>query len=233
MRGGGAEAKTASVILAHPYEKSFNHAIFAAAMAALRARGISVFAHDLYAEGFDPVLTRAELGKEETQDPLAALVHTGTGRFRSARLHPSELVGAASRDHERLHRPRIQARPTPTTTMKARRDRPRSRERLVGKIGIVFNTSNTEEVRENEYFHDPLEHEWLKCVFGFCGIERCSRRMFRVVAQSGAEERGAMARDGEGRYRGVPVARGAKTAPGGWNGGGTDGEDRVDDPPGD
>lgn len=188
MRGGGAEAKTASVILAHPYEKSFNHAIFAAATAALRARGISVFAHDLYAEGFDPVLTRAELGKEETQDPLAAryireLVESDLLVF----IHPNwwgQPPAIMKGYIDRVFRP-----PYAYDYDEGAAGSTEIARKLVGKIGIVFNTSNTEEVRENEYFHDPLEHEWLKCVFGFCGIERCSRRMFRVVAQSGAEER--------------------------------------------
>lgn len=188
MRGGGAEAKTASVILAHPYEKSFNHAIFAAATGALRARGISVFAHDLYAEGFDPVLTRAELGKEETQDPLAAryireLVASDLLVF----IHPNwwgQPPAIMKGYIDRVFRP-----PYAYDYEISASGSTEIAQKLVGKIGIVFNTSNTEEVRENEYFHDPLEHEWLKCVFGFCGIERCSRRMFRVVAESGAEER--------------------------------------------
>lgn len=188
MRGGGAEAMTASVILAHPYEKSFNHAIFAAATDALRARGISVFAHDLYAEGFDPVLTRAELGKEETPDPLAAryireLVASDLLVF----IHPNwwgQPPAIMKGYIDRVFRP-----PYAYDYEISASGSTEIAQKLVGKIGIVFNTSNTEEVRENEYFHDPLEHEWLKCVFGFCGIERCSRRMFRVVAESGAEER--------------------------------------------
>ncbi len=188
MRGGGAEVKTASVILAHPYEKSFNHAIFAAATAALRARGISVFAHDLYAEGFDPVLTRAELGKEETQDPLAAryireLVASDLLVF----IHPNwwgQPPAIMKGYIDRVFRP-----PYAYDYETGAAGSTEIAQKLVGKIGIVFNTSNTDEVRENEYFHDPLEHEWLKCVFGFCGIERRSRRMFRVVAESGAEER--------------------------------------------
>ena len=57
--------------------------------------------------------------------------------------------------------------------------------KLSGKTGIVFNTSNTPEDRENNYFHDPLEYLWGRCVFGFCGMEEgVTRRMFRVVADS-------------------------------------------------
>ncbi|MFA6508051.1 MAG: NAD(P)H-dependent oxidoreductase, partial [Treponemataceae bacterium] len=61
--------------------------------------------------------------------------------------------------------------------------------KLKGKIGIVFNTSNTEKEREDLYFHDPLEYIWKKCVFGFCGIEESYRTMFRIITDSTVEER--------------------------------------------
>jgi NAD(P)H dehydrogenase (quinone) len=60
---------------------------------------------------------------------------------------------------------------------------------LHNKIGIVFNTSNTNEKRENEYFHDPLEYIWKKCVFGFCGIDISYRKMFRIISNSSENER--------------------------------------------
>jgi putative NADPH-quinone reductase len=62
-------------------------------------------------------------------------------------------------------------------------------EKLNGKYGIVYNTANTEEDRENHYFGDPLERIWKYCTFGFCGITRYHRRMFRIVSESTMEER--------------------------------------------
>jgi NAD(P)H dehydrogenase (quinone) len=50
-----------SVILAHPDSGSFNHAIAATSVAALRRNGHEVRFHDLYAEGFDPILPRGEI----------------------------------------------------------------------------------------------------------------------------------------------------------------------------
>ena len=190
MREEGARAKTASVILAHPYEKSFNHVIFATAAATLKAGGISVFAHDLYAERFDPVLTRGELGKEPTADPLAAryieeLVASDILVF----IHPNwwgQPPAIMKGYIDRVFRP-----PYAYDYEESSAGSTETIQKLGGKSGIVFNTSNTEERREAEYFHDPLEYEWIKCVFGFCGIERSSRRMFRVVAASSAEERAA------------------------------------------
>ena len=45
-----------SLILAHPDPASLNHAIARVAREALLACGHSVCFHDLYAEGFDPLM---------------------------------------------------------------------------------------------------------------------------------------------------------------------------------
>jgi putative NADPH-quinone reductase len=50
-----------SVILAHPNPSSLNHAIAREVVETLRASGYQVAFHDLYAEGFDPILPTEEL----------------------------------------------------------------------------------------------------------------------------------------------------------------------------
>jgi putative NADPH-quinone reductase len=60
---------------------------------------------------------------------------------------------------------------------------------LKAKVGIVFNTSNTLEERENDIFGDPLELIWKKCIFELCGVEIFYREMFRVVVTSTQEQR--------------------------------------------
>lgn len=180
----------ALVVLAHPYEKSFNHAIFRAASEAFAARGVEVFSHDLYADGFNPVLTREELGKRPTSDPLAL-------RYTRELLASDVLV---------FVHPNWWGQPP--AILKGYIDRvirpPHAYDfpendsggglpigKLAGKRGLVFNTSNTEESRENGYFGDPLESTWIKCVFGFCGITETSRKVFRVVADSDEATRAA------------------------------------------
>ena len=178
----------ASVILAHPYEKSFNHAVFNTVIESLRENSVDVYSHDLYAEGFDPVLTKTELGTDRSEDPKVI-------------LYADELV-----DSDML----VFVHPNwwgqPPAILKGYIDRvirppyaydfPEGdsggglpRRMLKAKTGMVFNTSNTEEERENGYFGDPLENTWHKCVFGFLGIEETHRRMFRVIADSTPEER--------------------------------------------
>jgi len=48
------------MVFCHPYEESYGAALFACAKKALTARGHDIRAFDLYADGFDPVLTRDE-----------------------------------------------------------------------------------------------------------------------------------------------------------------------------
>ena len=177
----------ASVILAHPYEKSFNHAIFHTAIDAFKRHQIVTYAHDLYDEEFNPILTKEELGKEKTKDVLVE-------RYIEEMLKSEILVF--------IH-PNWWGQPP--AMMKGYIDRvfrpPYAYDfdmndqgspgvpKLKGKAGIVFNTGNTDEKREEEIFHDPLENEWKQCLFGFCGIEKYQRRIFRVVASSTPEER--------------------------------------------
>ncbi|MDD5736533.1 MAG: NAD(P)H-dependent oxidoreductase, partial [Methanothrix soehngenii] len=52
-----------SLILAHPSQGSFNHAIAIAAINALEGNGHRVSFHDLYRERFDPVLPYGEIPK--------------------------------------------------------------------------------------------------------------------------------------------------------------------------
>jgi putative NADPH-quinone reductase len=177
-----------SVILAHPYEKSFNHAIYQTVLGTCEKAGMQVFAHDLYQEGFDPVLTKDELGKLPTSDNLVdqytrELLESDVLVF----IHPNwwgQPPAILKGYIDRVIRP-------PHAYDFPENDSGGGLPigKLKGKIGIVFNTSNTPEERENTYFHDPLEHIWIKCIFGFCGIDRYYRKMFRVIANSSLEDR--------------------------------------------
>lgn len=63
-----------TVLYAHPYDKSFNHAVLSEVTAALEAQGKPFSVIDLYAVGFNPALEAASLrlySRGETADPLA------------------------------------------------------------------------------------------------------------------------------------------------------------------
>lgn len=179
---------TAAVILAHPYKKSFNHAIFQAAAAVLKKHNVKVYAHDLYEEKFDPVLTKNELGTDTSDDPLVKqyaqeLVESDILVY----VHPNwwgQPPAILKGYIDRVIRPPY-AYDFPDDDSGGGLPI----EKLKGKYGIVYNTSNTEEERENNYFYDPLDKIWGKCIFGFLGITQYSRKMFRIIADSSEADR--------------------------------------------
>ncbi|MDZ7725938.1 MAG: NAD(P)H-dependent oxidoreductase [candidate division KSB1 bacterium] len=179
---------TSSVIYAHPYDKSFNYAIYQTVLQTFVTLDIETFAHDLYKEQFNPVLTTAELGKKPTTDKL---VQQYTRELMQSDIlvfiHPNwwgQPPAILKGYIDRVIRP-------PHAYDFPEQDSGGGLPvgKLAGKTGIVFNTSNTEKDRENTYFHDPLEFIWNKCVFGFCGIDRYDRKMFRIIADSTHDER--------------------------------------------
>lgn len=63
---------TIVVILAHPDEGSFNHAIARTVVDRLAAVGHAVVVHDLYREGFEAVLPGGEIPREAPLPPVIA-----------------------------------------------------------------------------------------------------------------------------------------------------------------
>lgn len=179
-----------SVIVAHPYHESFNAALAETVTAALRGNGHTVRFHDLYWEGFDPILPGEELLGDGTQDGLVA-VHQEEIREADGIVivhpnwwgqPPALLKGWVDRV---LREGVAYAFPEgdsggglPVGLLKAR-------------AALVLNTSNTPEERERSVFGDPLQPIWKDCIFGFCGVRVFERKMFRVVADSSPEERAA------------------------------------------
>ncbi|MDE6812482.1 MAG: NAD(P)H-dependent oxidoreductase, partial [Duncaniella sp.] len=61
-----------TILYAHPYDKSFNHAILETVKAKLTSENREFSVLDLYADGFNPVLDAASLrlySRGETADP--------------------------------------------------------------------------------------------------------------------------------------------------------------------
>jgi len=177
-----------SVILAHPAKGSFNHAIAEAAVLAAEQNGHRVMFHDLYAEGFDPLLTAAEIARDAELPPAIAqhcreiaaadgiiIVHPNWWG-----QPPAILKGWV----DRVIRPDVAYR----------FDEGDSGEGIpIGLLkagsALVFNTSNTSEQREKEVFGDPLAILWKSCIFDFCGVQGFQRRMFSVVVTSTEAQR--------------------------------------------
>ncbi len=176
-----------SVILGHPYCKSFNHAIANTVVTTLHNNGHEVYFHDLYKENFIPIVSPKELA--------------GEGFEESIQKHQSEIIAV---DGIVIIHPNWWGQPP--AILKGWVDRVLWNDiayqfdekdngggiptgLLQAKSAIVFNTSNTPAEREKEVFGDPLEMIWKKCIFDFCGVKEVYRVMFRVIADSTSEER--------------------------------------------
>jgi NAD(P)H dehydrogenase (quinone) len=183
-----------SLILAHPRSGSFNHAIAEMARNTMQSCGHQVIFHDLYQEGFDPILRYEEIPKDAALDPVVlkhceeiasadgiAIVHPNWWG-----MPPAILKGWV----DRVIRPGVayeflegdSGEGVPQGLLRA-------------KKAIVFNTSNTLPEREHQVFGDPLETLWRNCIFGLCGVKEFHRKTYSVVVTSSLDQRQAWLED--------------------------------------
>lgn len=177
-----------SVILAHPDAGSFNHAIAKTAVEELRRAGHSVHFHDLYAEGFDPILPAAEIPAGASLPPsITAHCREVAEAEGIVIVHPNwwgQPPALLKGWIDRVIRPGVaynflegdSGEGVPAGLLRA-------------KTAIVFNTVNTPAEREQAAFGDPLELIWRNCVFGLCGVADVRREVFGVVVTSTGEQR--------------------------------------------
>ncbi|MBO8186339.1 NAD(P)H-dependent oxidoreductase [Streptomyces spirodelae] len=182
--------------LAHPRPGSFNHALFDAVADELRRRGCLVSAHDLYAEGFDPLLTAQET---ETVGEAGATAGPGSAGAALAR-HRAE-VGQA--DALVFVHPNWWGMPPAVLTGWVQRVLvPGVAYKLgtaegdpVGLLSasraLVLNTSDTPAEREQREFNDPLNSIWGSCVLPYTGVTDVRRAVFRTVTDSSDAQRAA------------------------------------------
>ena len=183
-----------SVILGHPCKASFNHAIAETVVQTLQDSGHAVRYHDLYDEGFDPLLPCEEIPKDALLDPVIkrhcdeiseadgiVIVHPNWWGQPPAILKGwvdrIVRVGVAYEFEEG-----DSGEGVPIGLLNA-------------ETALVFSTANTSEKREFQVFGDPLEALWKDCIFGLCGVQHFYRKMYRVVVTSTPEEREAWLED--------------------------------------
>ena len=177
-----------SVILGHPDKGSFNHAIAGTAVNVLRENGHHVTFHDLYLERFDPLLPACEIPKDAVLDPITQNhCHEIADSDGIIIIHPNwwgQPPAVLKGWIDRVMRPGIayefldgdSGDGVPVGLLKA-------------KAALVFNTSNTQTVRELSVFGDPLETIWKNCILGLCGVQNVYRKMFGVIVTSTPQQR--------------------------------------------
>lgn len=178
----------ALVILAHPSQTSFNHAIARTCAGALREAGHEVIFHDLHAEGFDPIIRDGECARRAI---LPAEVQRHCDELSQADaiivVHPNwwgQPPAILKGWVDRVIRPGVAYE-----FLEGDKGEGVPRGLLKAQWAIVFNTSNTAAAREEAIFGDPLETLWKNCIFGLCGVPRFYRKMFRIVVTSTEEDR--------------------------------------------
>lgn len=176
------------VILGHPNPGSFNHAIAAEVREALAQQGHEAWFHDLYAERFDPLMSAVELARDAVLPPEIERHCQEAGEADGIIvIHPnwwSQPPAIVRGWTDRALRAGRAYRFVPDG-----RGGAKSEGLLKARIGMVFNTANTPQEKEESLFGDPLETLWRKVVFGLCGIEIVYRRNFSPVIVSSPEQR--------------------------------------------
>ena len=184
------------VVVANPRPNSFVHALAEEAAAGLTEAGHEVVLHDLYAEGFRPVLEPEEGRTTRRADESAltvgadSLVHRHRRELSAARTlvvaHPNwwgkpPAIMAGWMD--RVLVPGVvyeldAAEGEPTCLLDLRRL-------------IVLNTGDTPAERETGVFGDPLSLIWERCVGAYLGGAEVRRLLASPVAGSTPEQRRA------------------------------------------
>jgi putative NADPH-quinone reductase len=176
------------LILGHPKKGSFNHAIARAAVEALESNNHEVIFHDLYEEGFNPVINHEEI---PTDGEIDGVLRDHCKQVASADgiivVHPNwwgQPPAILKGWVDRVIRPGVaykfnesdNGEGVPIGLLKAH-------------TALVFNTSNTFPDREIAAFGDPLETIWKNCIFSLCGVNNFTRKTYGVIVTSSLEER--------------------------------------------
>lgn len=184
------------VILGHPDKNSFNHAIANTVVETLSNTGHEVFFHDLYEEGFNPIISSQEIPKGASLDKVTEKHCTEVSKAEGiVVIHPNwwgQPPAILKGWVDRVIRPGVayefkegdNGEGVPIGLLKA-------------ETALVFNTSNTPKEREIQVFGDPLENLWKNCIFDFCGVKKFYRKMFGVVVTSKLEKRQAWLKEVE------------------------------------
>ncbi len=180
-----------SLILGHPRKDSFCHAIADTAATTLRANGHLVAFHDLYREGFNPLVAAEESLTRVSDDPL---VEQHCAELRGAEglivVHPNwwgQPPAILKGWIDRVIRPGVAyqlavgadgARTTHVGLLRVR-------------TALVFNTSDSPFEVEQTRFGNTLGVLWKTYIADLSGIPDVKRILFSVMQTSTPERRAA------------------------------------------
>jgi putative NADPH-quinone reductase len=184
-----------SLILGHPRQDSFCRAIADAAAATLSLNGHLVTFHDLYAEGFNPLVSADESRTRVSSD---ALVEQHCVEIAKADglvvVHPNwwgQPPAILTGWIDRVIRPGVAY----DLAVGATGARTTHVGRLRVRTAVVFNTSDSPLTVEQGRFGNTLDVIWRTYVADLCGIPNMRRILFSVMGTSSPEQRAAWLND--------------------------------------
>ena len=172
------------VVVAHPDPASLNVAIAAAVVNTAKSTGAGVVVHDLYADGFDPLLGVAEMRGPVFADELCAryaadllaadaLVIVHPLWFFQA---PAVLKGWVDRVVREDVAFELAADGAVTGL-------------LTAETALIITTGNTSRATERDVLGDPVTRFWRDVVFGPAGVGVVERLAYTPVRASTSETR--------------------------------------------
>jgi NAD(P)H dehydrogenase (quinone) len=193
------------LILCHPQAGSFNHAVAERARQTLAAAGHEVLFHDLYQEGFDPVMPGPELRREVSFDERVVRHTMELGSCGGlVFVHPEwwgQPPALLKGWVDRVLRPGV------AYELTGEEFGEQAAAPLLGdKRALVLAT------RDAPTRTGLLERVWVEGVFAFCGIRDAACHVLHDLRRLGPAERGAwLAHVGEVLRVFFPPAQGPGT----------------------
>ncbi len=178
------------VVVSHPDQGSFNHALAKAVARSWSDAGVTTAAVDLHSIGFDPVLGVQEARGGQSDDPIVReQIELLTSCDMLAVVHPN--CWGAPPAMMKGWMDRVFAPGAAYAFAKGEDNGEAPLPLLTGKRALVLHTSNTTLERDRSTFGDPLERIWRDCLLNYCGFSRVDRLVFRVMATSTVADRQA------------------------------------------
>lgn len=174
------------VVLCHPKSDSFNHMVAEKTITTLKRSHHTTFFHDLYEEGFDPVLSSAELERHFSFDEQVLSYAEQLDAAEGLVIcHPDWWCGPPALLKgwvDRVFRPGFAYEYVGEEFMPKRKS-----PLLLDKKALVFCTTTQQEGEHTRL----IEKLWINEIFRYCGMEEAACYVIRSLYELSPAQRRA------------------------------------------
>ncbi len=161
---------------------SFNHAIANTVKEDCIRKGYEVIYHDLYADNFNPILSKEEYEETNMNNITDSYIIQCCKEIEEAEriviIHPNwwgQPPALLKGWIDRVFRRGIAYKYS---------EEGKAIGLLNAKEAYIINTSNTPEEVEKNIYGDPLANLWETCIFKMCGVKNVYRMPIREIVKS-------------------------------------------------